>query len=148
MDDPLEVALRRKKVVHARCRAAGQGRRCAGGGVCRQPTGALMAISRYVLKTIDAVSGPAVRDKYPVPPAGTTVLDLGANVDYCRAFVAVRHDGFGPGFGVEEDDAPSVGLLNIGEEAIKGNEVIKQAGELLRAAGKSGGEFLRKCRRQ
>ena len=70
---------------------------------------------------------------------GGTVLDMGANVD-CTAEHLLQFAMMGSALVsvLKNDDAPSVGLLNIGEEAIKGNEVIKQAGELLRAAGKSG----------
>ena len=64
----------------------------------------------------------------------TTVLDLGANVD-CTAEHLLQFAVMGSALAaaVEGKENPSVGLLNIGEEAIKGNETIKQAGELLRA---------------
>jgi glycerol-3-phosphate acyltransferase PlsX len=103
-------------------------------------TGALMAISRYVLKTIEGIERPAIAGQIPNSTGGaTTVLDLGANVD-CTAEHLLQFAMMGSALVsvLKNDDAPSVGLLNIGEEAIKGNEVIKQAGELLRAAGKSG----------
>jgi glycerol-3-phosphate acyltransferase PlsX len=69
----------------------------------------------------------------------TTVLDLGANVD-CTAEHLLQFAVMGSALVsvLKNEDAPSVGLLNIGEEVIKGNEVIKKAGELLRSAAKSG----------
>src|SRR5204863_9399355 len=69
----------------------------------------------------------------------TTVLDLGANVD-CSAEHLLQFAVMGSALvsAVEGKENPSVGLLNIGEEAIKGSEVIKQAGELLRAAADAG----------
>ena len=103
-------------------------------------TGALMAISRYVLKTLDGIERPAIAGQIPNATGGATmVLDLGANVD-CTAEHLLQFAVMGSALVsvLNDDAAPSVGLLNIGEEAIKGNEVIKKAGELLRAAGKTG----------
>jgi glycerol-3-phosphate acyltransferase PlsX len=103
-------------------------------------TGALMAISRYVLKTMDGIERPAIAGQIPNATGGaTTVLDLGANVD-CTAEHLLQFAVMGSALvsvlkGVE---SPTVGLLNIGEEVIKGNEVIKKTGELLRAAAQSG----------
>jgi len=70
---------------------------------------------------------------------GTTVLDLGANVD-CTAEHLLQFGVMGSALvsALQDKDQPSVGLLNIGEEVIKGNEVIKKAGELLRSAANSG----------
>jgi len=68
----------------------------------------------------------------------TTVLDLGANVD-CTAEHLLQFAVMGSALvAAGGRDAPSVGLLNIGEEVIKGNDVIKQAGVLLRQAGERG----------
>jgi glycerol-3-phosphate acyltransferase PlsX len=145
MDDPIEVALRRKKDSSMRVAIEQVKDGAAQVAVSAGNTGALMAIARYVLKTVDGVDRPAIATQLPNAAGGaTTVLDLGANVD-CTAehllqfavmgsalVAALRHvEG-------KEDAAPSVGLLNIGEEVIKGNEVIKRAGELLRSAGEAG----------
>jgi glycerol-3-phosphate acyltransferase PlsX len=103
-------------------------------------TGALMAVSRYVLKTLEGISRPAIATVMPNQRDGyTTVLDLGANVD-CSAEHLLQFAVMGSALvaAVEGKDNPSVGLLNIGEEAIKGSETIKQAGELLRAASAGG----------
>lgn len=103
-------------------------------------TGALMAISRYLLKTLDGIDRPAIAPQLPNAKGGaTTVLDLGANVD-CSAEHLLQFAVMGSALvsALNNEEAPSVGLLNIGEEQIKGSEVIKRAGELLRAAGKAG----------
>src|SRR3546814_8111919 len=96
-----------------------------------------MAISRYVLKTLDGIDRPAIATSIPNQKGGaTTVLDLGANVD-CTAEHLLQFAIMGAALvtTVDRRDHPSVGLLNIGEEVIKGNEVVKQAAELLRASG-------------
>ena len=140
MDDPLEVALRRKKDSSMRVAVQQVKEGAAQAAVSAGNTGALMAISRYVLKTIEGIERPAIAGQIPNSTGGaTTVLDLGANVD-CTAEHLLQFAMMGSALVsvLKNDDAPSVGLLNIGEEAIKGNEVIKQAGELLRAANKAG----------
>lgn len=145
MDDPVEVALRRKKDSSLRV-AVSQVKPGEGGAAAAQAcvsagnTGALMAVSRYVLKTLDGIDRPAIASVMPNERDGyTTVLDLGANVD-CSAEHLLQFAVMGSALvaAVEGKDDPSVGLLNIGEEAIKGSETIKQAGELLRAAAASG----------
>jgi len=140
MDDPVEVALRRKKDSSMRV-AIQQVKDCkAQAAVSAGNTGALMAIARYVLKTVDGIDRPAIASPLPNAKGGaTTVLDLGANVD-CSAEHLLQFAVLGSALvsAMQHDDNPSVGLLNIGEEVIKGSEIIKQAGELLRSAGKSG----------
>ena len=99
-------------------------------------TGALMAIARFVLKTLDGIDRPAIAAVLPNQKGGvTTVLDLGANVD-CSPEHLVQFAVLGTALvaAVDEIDRPTVGLLNIGEELIKGNEVVKQAADLLRAS--------------
>jgi glycerol-3-phosphate acyltransferase PlsX len=103
-------------------------------------TGALMAIARYLLKTLDGIDRPAIATQMPnARGAATTVLDLGANVD-CTAEHLLQFAVMGSALVsvIKNDRNPSVGLLNIGEEAIKGSETIKRAGELLRSAADSG----------
>ena len=140
MDDPLEVALRRKKDSSMRVAVQQVKDGAAQAAVSAGNTGALMAISRYVLKTLDGIERPAIAGQIPNATGGaTTVLDLGANVD-CTAEHLLQFAMMGSALVsvLQDKEAPKVGLLNIGEEAIKGNEVIKQAGELLRAAAKAG----------
>ena len=140
MDDPIEVALRRKKDSSMRVAIEQVKAGSAQAAVSAGNTGALMAIARYVLKTVDGIDRPAIATQLPnVKGGATTVLDLGANVD-CTAEHLLQFAVMGSALVsvLNNDDTPSVGLLNIGEEVIKGNEIIKKAGELLRSAGKSG----------
>lgn len=145
MDDSIEVALRRKKdssmrVAILQVKAAGASPALAHACVSAGNTGALMAVSRYLLKTLEGIDRPAIATVMPNQNDGfTTVLDLGANVD-CTAAHLLQFAVMGSALvaAVEGKDNPSVGLLNIGEEAIKGSETIKQAGDLLRAAAASG----------
>ena len=140
MDDSLEVALRRKKDSSMRVaiQQVKDGR--AQAAVSAGNTAALMAISRYLLKTLDGIDRPAIAGQIPnAKGQATTVLDMGANVD-CSAEHLLQFAIMGSALvsvlnGVEN---PTVGLLNIGEESIKGNEVIKKAGELLRSAARAG----------
>lgn len=99
-------------------------------------TGALMAISRFVLKMLPDIDRPAIASALPTMKGKSYVLDLGANVD-CSAAHLLQFGVMGAMLvaAIEHIERPRVGLLNIGEEAIKGNEVVKQAGELLRASG-------------
>ena len=140
MDDPVEVALRRKKDSSMRVAIQQVKDGSAQAAVSAGNTGALMALARYLLKTVEGIDRPAIA--YPLPNAkggATTVLDLGANVD-CTEQHLLQFAVMGSALvsALKHVDAPSVGLLNIGEEVIKGSEVIKRAGELLRSAAASG----------
>ena len=99
-------------------------------------TGALMAISRFVLKMLPGIDRPAIASFLPTLKGRTCVLDLGANVD-CEAEHLLQFGVMGSCLvsAVEHVERPSVGLLNIGEEEIKGNETVKEAAELLRSSG-------------
>ena len=140
MDDPVEVALRKKKDSSMRVAISQVKTGAALAAVSAGNTGALMAIARYVLKTLEGIDRPAIATQLPHAKGGaTTVLDLGANVD-CSAEHLLQFAVMGSALvsALENKENPTVGLLNIGEEAIKGSEVIKRAGELLRTAGQSG----------
>ena len=140
MDDAVEVALRRKKDSSMRVAVQQVKDGAAQAAVSAGNTGALMAIARYVLKTLDGIDRPAIAGQMPNGRGGsTTMLDLGANVD-CSAQHLLQFAIMGSALDtvLKGKDQPSVGLLNIGEEAIKGNDTIKKAGELLRQAGNSG----------
>ncbi|MBV6271413.1 phosphate acyltransferase PlsX [Alcaligenaceae bacterium CGII-47] len=137
MHDSMEIALRRKKNSSMRVAVQavkdGEADACVSAG----NTGAWMAISRYVLKTLDGIDRPAIASSLPNQKGGaTTVLDLGANVD-CTAEHLLQFAIMGSALvsTVDQRSRPLVGLLNIGEEVIKGNEVVKQAAELLRHSG-------------
>lgn len=146
MDDGVEVALRRKRdssmrVAIGQLKAGDAEPAAADACVSAGNTGALMAVARYVLKTFDGIDRPAIAAMLPNQKGGfTKVLDLGANVD-CSAEHLLQFAVMGSALVSALDDGneqPTVGLLNIGEEAIKGSEVIKRAGELLRAADVAG----------
>lgn len=95
-------------------------------------TGALMAIAKFVLKTIPGIDRPAIISPVPSKTGHTHVLDLGANVD-CTAEHLFQFAVMGYELvrAVEDKDQPRIGLLNIGEEDIKGNEQVKQAARLI-----------------
>lgn len=139
MEDSLEVALRRKKDSTMRVAIEQVKLGKAQAAVSAGNTAALMAISRYLLKTLDGIDRPAIAGQLPnARGQATTVLDMGANVD-CSAEHLLQFAVMGSALVsvLSDIENPSVGLLNIGEEAIKGNEIIKQAGELLRAASQA-----------
>ncbi len=96
-------------------------------------TGALMATARYVLKMLPGIDRPAIASSLPNQKGTTYMLDLGANTD-CTAENLLQFAVMGAMLvsSVTGNPKPSIGLLNIGSEDIKGNEVVKQAGELLR----------------
>jgi glycerol-3-phosphate acyltransferase PlsX len=135
MDDPIEVALRRKKDSSMRVaiEAVKDGR--ANACVSAGNTGALMAVSRYVLKTMAGVDRPAICSILPNEKGRPTyMLDLGANVDcephHLHQFAIMGSVLYSAVEGVKR---PSIGLLNVGTEEIKGNEVVKATASLLRA---------------
>ena len=140
MDDPVEVALRRKKDSSMRVAIEQVKNGTAQAAVSAGNTGALMAIARYVLKTMDGIDRPAIAGQMPnFKGGGTTMLDLGANVD-CTPQHLLQFAVMGSALVsvLQGGPSPTVGLLNIGEEAIKGSEVIKKTAELLRSAGEAG----------
>lgn len=99
-------------------------------------TGALMAISRFVLKMLPGIDRPAICAVLPTVTGHVHVLDLGANVD-CTPEHLLQFGIMGASLvgAIEHKDRPTVGLLNIGEEDIKGNDVVKRAAELLKDSG-------------
>lgn len=132
MDEPPAQALRNKKDSSMRVaiNLVKQGE--AGACVSAGNTGALMATARYVLKTLPGVDRPAIITALPTITGHTHVLDLGANVD-CSARHLFQFAVMGSVLvaAVDGNARPRVGLLNIGEEAIKGNEQVKEAAALL-----------------
>ena len=136
MDDSVELALRKKRDSSMRValNAVKAGRACA--LVSAGNTGALMAISRYVLKTLPGIDRPAIATEMPtVSGKGAIMLDLGANAqcepEHLLQFAVM---GVALSAAIQAKERPRVGLLNIGEEVIKGNDVVKAAAELLRAS--------------
>jgi len=136
MDEPPAQALRNKKDSSIRVSANLVKEELASAFVSAGNTGALMAISRFVLKTLDGIDRPAIASSLPNQKgSGTLMLDLGANVD-CDPEHLFQFAVMGSAFvrATDSIDKPTVGLLNIGEEVIKGNDVVKRAAELLRAS--------------
>ena len=136
MDEPVASALRSKRDSSMRVALnlvkSGEAQACVSAG----NTGALMAISRFVLRMLPGIERPPIATVLPTMKGHVTVLDLGANVD-CTPHDLLQFGIMGATLvsALEHNDRPSVGLLNIGEEDIKGNEVVKRAAELLRASG-------------
>ena len=136
MDEAPADALRRKKDSSMRVAINlvkdGVAQACVSAG----NTGALMAISRFVLKTLPGIDRPAIASQLPTRKGVTTALDLGANVN-CTPEQLVQFAVMGSALVATVDgiERPSVGLLNIGEEDIKGNDVVKQTAELLKVSG-------------
>lgn len=135
MDESPALALRNKKDSSMRVAInlvkSGEADACVSAG----NTGALMAISRFVLKMLPGIERPAICAPLPSMNGHTHMLDLGANVD-CGAEHLLQFGIMGAMLvsAMEHKDRPTVGILNIGEEEIKGNEVVKAAADLLRTA--------------
>ncbi|MDY7578487.1 phosphate acyltransferase PlsX [Herbaspirillum sp. RTI4] len=140
MDDSIEVALRRKKDSSMRVATTLVKQGAADAAVSAGNTGALMAVSRYVLKTIPGVDRPAICTILPNQKDGPTyMLDLGANID-CEPQHLHQFALMGSALvsAMEGKARPTVGLLNVGEEEIKGNGLVKLTAELLHADHEKG----------
>lgn len=136
MDEPPAQALRGKKDSSMRVCINLVKDGVADACVSAGNTGALMATARYVLKTLPGIDRPAICTAIPSHEGHTHMLDLGANVD-CTAEHLFQFAVMGSVLvsAVDENPAPKVGLLNVGAEAIKGNDQVKEAGRLLEASG-------------
>ncbi|WP_313954024.1 phosphate acyltransferase PlsX [Accumulibacter sp.] len=136
MDESPSMALRNKKDSSMRVAVNlvknGEADACVSAG----NTGALMAISRFVLKMLPGIDRPAICGVLPTITGHVHVLDLGANVD-CSPEHLLQFGIMGSSLvsALEHRDRPTVGILNIGEEEIKGNDVVKRASELLWESG-------------
>ena len=105
----------------------------AQGVVSAGNTGALMAMAKFVLRTLPGIDRPAIATYFPTKRGVTVMLDLGANVD-CDYNNLVQFAVMGEVFarnvlGLEK---PTIGLLNVGAEGMKGNEAVKKTDEILR----------------
>ena len=135
MHESPQLALKNKKDSSMRVSInlvkSGEAHACVSAG----NTGALMATARFVLKTLAGIDRPAIASALPSEKGNTYMLDLGANAD-CTAEQLLQFAVMGAMLVscVEHKPNPTVGLLNIGSEDIKGNEVVKQTAELLRAS--------------
>jgi len=136
MDEAPSSALRGKKDSSMRVAInlvkEGTAQACVSAG----NTGALMATARFVLKTLEGIDRPAIITAIPTIRGHSHVLDLGANVD-SPAEVLYQFAVMGSVLtsAVDNIPSPTVALLNIGEEEIKGNEQVKEASKLLAASG-------------
>lgn len=134
MDEPPAHAMKKKKDSSMRVAInlvrEGRAQACVSAG----NTGALMATARFVLKTIPGINRPAIISTMPCQDPTTTVhmLDLGANVDSSPEML-VQFAVMGSVLTqyVDKKPSPTVGLLNVGAEEIKGSEKTKQASALL-----------------
>ena len=136
MDEAPADALRRKKDSSLRVAIELVKEGAADACVSSGNTGALMATARYVLKTLPGIDRPAIISAVPGRERPTYMLDLGANVG-CTAQHLLQFALMGSVVASDmlEITRPRVGLLNIGVEDIKGNDVVREAGELLSKSG-------------
>ncbi|MGH8801546.1 MAG: phosphate acyltransferase PlsX [Casimicrobiaceae bacterium] len=136
MDEPPGDALRHKKDSSMRVAIdlvkSGAADACVSAG----NTGALMAIARFVLKTLPGIDRPAIASQLPTRSGATLVLDLGANVN-CSSEQLVQFAAMGSALvsAVDAIERPTVGLLNIGEEDTKGNDLVRETADRLKASG-------------
>lgn len=136
MDELPSTALRYKKDSSMRVAIdlvkAGEVDACVSAG----NTGALMATAKFVLKTLPGIDRPAIISALPTMRGHTHVLDLGANVD-SSADILFQFAVMGAALtsAVDNVERPTVGLLNVGAEEIKGNNEVKEAARLLGASG-------------
>ncbi|EXI92288.1 MAG: Phosphate acyltransferase [Candidatus Accumulibacter sp. BA-94] len=132
MHESPSLALRNKKDSSMRVAInlvkQGEADACVSAG----NTGALMAMSRFVLKMLPGIERPAICAVLPTLTGHTHVLDLGANVD-CSPEHLLQFGIMGASLvaALEHRERPTVGILNIGQEDIKGNDAVKRAADLL-----------------
>ncbi len=134
MDDKPSQALRRGRGKSSMWQAIDAVRKGeAAAAVSAGNTGALMAMARFILRTVEGIERPAIAAVWPTMRGQSVVLDVGATVGAdARQLLEFAVMGEAMArclFGVQQ---PTVGLLNIGVEEIKGNEAVKEAGRLLR----------------
>ena len=135
MDELPSQALRTKKDSSMRVAVnlvkSGDAHACVSAG----NTGALMATARFVLKTLPGIDRPAIISALPSVTGHTHMLDLGANVESTpQQLFQFAVMGSVLVSAVDNIARPSVGLLNIGQEEMKGNESVKEAAQLLAAS--------------
>lgn len=135
MDDLPSKALRNKRKSSMRIALNLVKEDAAQACVSAGNTGALMAVSKFVLKTLPGIDRPAICTQMPTMKGHVHVLDLGANVGAegtsLAQFAAM---GSVLAQAVDNNSRPRVGLLNIGEEEIKGHQRIKDANEILKSS--------------
>jgi glycerol-3-phosphate acyltransferase PlsX len=135
MDEAPAIALKNKKDSSMRVAINLVKAGAADAAVSAGNTGALMATARFVLKTLPGIDRPAICTVLPSMSGHTHMLDLGANVDSEAAHLyQFALMGSELSKAIDNNPNPRVGLLNIGQEAIKGNEQVKAANALLQGS--------------
>ncbi len=133
MDEPVATALRRKRKssIHVGARLLRDGK--VNGFVSAGNTGAVMAVTKVIVGTLDGVDRPALAVVLPTLAGRAVVLDVGANVDP-KSSQLVQFALIGDQFAKALLDIrkPRIGLLSIGEEEVKGNELVRAAHQVLR----------------
>lgn len=135
MDDSISIALRQKKQSSMRLALEAVKLQQADACVSAGNTGALMALGRMVLKTCVGIERPAIMSALPTANGACYMLDLGANVGVSAhqlyQFAQMAHVVVSA---ITDQRQPRIRLLNIGEEEIKGNDIIRDAHQLLKAS--------------
>ncbi len=136
MDDKPSQALRRGRET-SMWRAIDSVRQGeAQAAVSAGNTGALMAMAKFQLRPLDGIARPAIAAQWPTVRGQTVVLDVGANVgSEARHLVDFAVMGAAFARAIYGLPKPTLGLLNIGVEELKGNEHVKAAAQLLRDSG-------------
>jgi len=132
MDEAPALALKKKKDSSMRVAIDLVKEKTADACVSAGNTGALMATGKFVLKTVPGISRPAICTMLPTMTGSTHMLDLGANLE-CTADNLLEFAVMGSVLSqsVEGIEAPTVGLLNIGSEAMKGSDTLKRASQMI-----------------
>jgi len=135
MDESAATAVRKKKdsSIHAACRLVREG--TAQGMVSAGNTGAVMAISKLIMGTLESVDRPALAAVLPTKTGASVLIDVGANVD-CKPHQMVQFAIMGHIYSknILHKAKPTIGLMSIGEEKSKGNELTKEVYEILSAS--------------
>ncbi len=134
-DDKPAAALRGRRTSSMRLAINAVKEGEAAGVISAGNTGALMAMAKFVLKTLPGIDRPAIATYFPTRRGESVMLDLGANIE-CDANNLVQFAVMGEVFArnVLGLDKPSVGILNVGVEDLKGNPAVKQAAAILQEA--------------
>jgi len=133
MDEPVATAVRRKRgsSIHVGARLLRDGE--VDGFISAGNTGAVMAVTKVIVGTLDGVDRPALAVVLPTMTGRAVVLDVGANVDpKSRQLVQFALIGDQFAKALLDIPTPRIGLLSIGEEEAKGNELVRSVHQVLR----------------
>jgi glycerol-3-phosphate acyltransferase PlsX len=140
-EQPSRALKRKNSSIHKGLELVKEGK--ADAFVSAGNTGAVMAISLFTVGRLKGIERPAITTIFPNLKGHTFLLDVGANVD-CKPNHLLQFAIMGSAYAkyVLEEENPRIGLLNIGEEEGKGNELTKEAYKLLKEASKKGLNFV------